>query len=102
LTHPPQAPGQKFDGAAFAGFDFSGNGHAGADGDLFAVNPERALVQCEGGGVRPWPRWLALLNIATHCPKSAVIAPDAPPSYRLSHVNAQSHRQDKKDIFCKA
>jgi hypothetical protein len=32
-------------------FDFSGDGHTGADGDLFAVNPERALVQCEGGGV---------------------------------------------------
>jgi hypothetical protein len=33
---------------------------------------------------------------STHCPKSAGMTPDAPPSYRLSHVNAQSHRQDNK------
>ncbi len=51
MTHPLQGAGQEFDDAAFAGFDFSGNGHAGADGNLFAVNPEHALVQCEGGGV---------------------------------------------------
>jgi hypothetical protein len=39
---------------------------------------------------------------ATHCPKSAAMAHGATPSDRLSHVNTQSHRQDKKDIFKRA
>eukprot|EP01038_Epipyxis_sp_PR26KG_P018008 gene18008-25213_t len=30
------------------------------------------------------------------------MAQGAPPSYRMSQVNAQSRRQDKKDIFCRA